>query len=73
MEEKKKQPKSLPGMSIEWYESLKTDEDWLEYRTLELMDAGFSEEEIASLFYYDSETRHFYPTAEMMEQWDNER
>ena len=73
MEEKKKQPKSLPGMSIEWYESLKTDEDWLEYRTLELMDAGFSEEEIGSLFYYDSEARCFYPTAEMMEQWDNER
>ena len=51
MEEKKKQPKSLPGMNIEWYESLKTDEDWLEYRTLELMDAGFSEEEKTINYY----------------------
>lgn len=73
MEESKKQPKSLPGMSVEWYESLKTDEDWLEYRTIELMDAGFSEKEISELFYYDSATRRFYPTAKMMEQWDDER
>lgn len=64
---------SKVASEIEMFSSFHTEEEWIEYGKKQLLDGGFSEQQIQELFYYDASTHEFYPTEELMARWDNER
>lgn len=58
---------------IEWLTSTHTEEEWIEYGKKQLLEGGYSEQEIQEWFYYDAATHTFYPKEKLMARWDNER
>lgn len=64
---------SNAASEFEWRSSTHTEEEWIEYGKKQLLDGGFSEQEIQEWFYYDAATHTFYPKEELMARWDNER
>lgn len=63
----------LPEDIIDWITTTHTEEEWKERATRELLDKGYTEQEIDNLFTYDSKTHEYYPGEKLKARWDNKK